>query len=266
MLLACALLVATAAGGSSAASPDDGPVTAEEMREFTRALFEDREACTAAVLDASSRIVDGVERISVEEGVALLVDKSTGRLWIYRDGVHSEAFVVGVGRPGDKAREGDGKTPVGLFRGKLITTSSFGEGQAVLLDYPQPEDADEGLDDGRIGPRDRDRIVGAAGAGRFPPMNTPLGGWIEIHASGDEAWIRTTGCVTLVTPEMVRLFELIRGETGERRQIRVGVVACSEAHSEAEAETETETETETESETETETEIYSGGRPTPSRK
>lgn len=198
------------------------------MREFTRALFEDREACTAAVLDTSSGIVDGVERGSVDDGVALLVDKSTGRLWIYRDGVRSEAFVAGVGRPGDKTREGDGKTPVGLFRGKLITTSSFGEGQAILLDYPQPEDAHAALDEGRIGSRDQGRIVGALESGRFPPMNTPLGGWIEIHASGEESWLRTTGCVTLVTSEMVRLFDAIDGRSGKRRQVLVGIAACLE--------------------------------------
>ena len=212
---------------SPPAAAIDGAPSKDDQREIIRAALTGTEACTSDQKALSAEIVATVLERSQVDGGAILVDKTTHSLGFFVDGELLREFSVGVGSPGDKETEGDSKTPVGLFEGcKLVRTSAFGDGYAILLDYPDAADAERGLLDGLITRSQHDAIVAADRRHGVPPMNTALGGLIEIHASGEEAWFFTTGCITLVTEEMNELFALVEPLYDKGRTIAIGVVAC----------------------------------------
>ena len=108
----------------------------------------------------------------------------------------------------DKERRGgllnpdDWRTPEGVFYvvGKNDQSRYY---KALVLNYPTAEDAERGLQDELISEREYERIVKAHREQTMPPMDTPLGGWIEIHGSGTGVgsnW--TQGCVALANGDM----------------------------------------------------------------
>lgn len=137
-------------------------------------------------------------------GVVIVVDKSDYSLAVYKDRVFLKkdgadaCFDVALGGDpvGDKQRQGDERTPVGVFR---IThknpASSFH--LSLGLDYPQARHAEAGFAAGIIDAATRDRVVAAAKAGKMPVRDSRLGGDIYIHGGG--TWLKswTDGCVAL---------------------------------------------------------------------
>lgn len=130
---------------------------------------------------------------------------------------------VALGREpeGPKRREGDRRTPEGLYH--VVDTgrpSRFH--RFVPLDYPSPGDADVALAEGRISPRDHRRILRAHEAGRMPPADTPLGGAIGLHGEGerwrgdsaDLDW--TEGCIAMPDADVDFLAERIDAGTPVR--------------------------------------------------
>ncbi|MFV1979815.1 MAG: L,D-transpeptidase family protein [Rhodothermia bacterium] len=104
---------------------------------------------------------------------------------------------------GDKQRRGsyrnpqDWRTPEGIFyvTWKRSTSAFY---KALVLSYPGPSHASRGLRGGLISRDGFSRIVKANHMLESPPMNTILGGWIEIHGNGVNGranWTR--GCVAL---------------------------------------------------------------------
>lgn len=116
----------------------------------------------------------------------------------------------------DKQRRGGAllpdhwRTPEGTFYVVARNPNSQYH-RAWVLNYPTIEDADRGLEEGIINADDHRRIAAAAAAFRPPPMDTALGGFIEIHGRGTGArtsWTR--GCVAIPDDEIDRLWGLVR--------------------------------------------------------
>jgi hypothetical protein len=96
---------------------------------------------------------------------------------------------------GTKQKDGDGKTPEGVFFvPELVPTSSFYK--AFLLSYPGPDDAQRGYTAGLITSDVRAQITSAQSACVAPPQDTALGGQIELQGNGSSTdW--TAGNIAL---------------------------------------------------------------------
>lgn len=121
----------------------------------------------------------------------ILVEKAARRMIVFQNGraVRTYNVALGFAPTGDKMREGDGKTPEGLFRidrrnGQSRFHLSLG------LDYPQPED------------RARAKAAGHAPGGDIMIHGQPnaLAGMAALK--GD--W--TAGCIALTNAEIEDLW------------------------------------------------------------
>ena len=87
----------------------------------------------------------------------IFVDKSDERLYVVRNGefltIDEEVVYwdisLGTVPEGHKQREGDKKTPEGLYRYTDYNSSSSYHG-SLLIHYPNPIDATAAVEDGRI--------------------------------------------------------------------------------------------------------------------
>lgn len=160
-----------------------------------------------------------VQRICQErepDELHLVVSLRTRTLFLCSGSQVVTSFIAQVGMDslsGDKARQGDNRTP----RGEYYVCSKNPYSQYYLafgLSYPNIKDAERGYENGLITAAQRDSIVQAIQAGRQPDWNTPLGGAIEIHG---EKGGRTAGCVALGNPAMDALWPVV--EVGCRVRI-----------------------------------------------
>jgi murein L,D-transpeptidase YafK len=127
---------------------------------------------------------------------AIKICKSTGVMTVFDGDEAVKSYrVISGAAAGDKEKEGDRRTPEGVFR--VVVRNP--ESKYVLslgLDYPNAEDAQRGLKAGLIDPRQHDAIITAINRCQQPPWNTRLGGEIMIHgAKGDRPG--TLGCVAM---------------------------------------------------------------------
>lgn len=140
-------------------------------------------------------------------GTVVWVAKDARRLCLCRDGRVERRFraALGANPADDKRREGDGCTPEGEFYVcRRNPRSRFG--LALLLSYPNEEDAARGLAAGLVSREQHEAIVAAVRARRTPPQDTPLGSLIEIHGGGSgRDW--TVGCVALDDADMRLIYE-----------------------------------------------------------
>ena len=82
--------------------------------------------------------------------------------------------------------------------------------KALLLNYPSAEDAERGIGSGLITDEQYRAIVEAEETIGIPPMNTPLGGYIEIHGNGTGAGVNwTEGCIAVTDRAIDRLWEMV---------------------------------------------------------
>jgi hypothetical protein len=125
----------------------------------------------------------------------VVVTKSLRRMTFCNGSTAVQSFCIGLGASPvlDKEREGDRRTPEGIFYiPRKINPSQFYK--AFLISYPDIADAQRGLSQGLITQSEHDAIVAAQNARREPPQHTALGGLIEIHGGGagtDWTW----GCM-----------------------------------------------------------------------
>jgi lipoprotein-anchoring transpeptidase ErfK/SrfK len=130
-------------------------------------------------------------------GRVLLVDKSRHRLYVYADGKLRRQYEVALGRRsgGPKVREGDRRTPEGVYR--IQAKKDRGQTRfhrALLIDYPNA--------------RDRAIFVRAKAEGRLP-KGAHIGGLIEIHGGGTGVdW--TNGCIALENRDIDDLWKRVR--------------------------------------------------------
>ncbi len=151
----------------------------------------------------------------------LLVDTDKHTLQLF-DGERSvsqfEGISIGRGGTGRYRLKGDERTPLGKFRVAWLKADSQYR-FFIGLDYPQREHAKKAFENGDIDAADRQRIFQAIYAGKLPPQNTALGGYIGIHGLGaadprlHEMADWTRGCVA-VTNEQIDLL---------RRHVRTGM-------------------------------------------
>lgn len=147
----------------------------------------------------------------------ILVSKNRHMLYVYRGTNLIDQLPVDLATnfKGDKIRRGsyqnpeDWRTPEGLF---YITwkRSSSRFYKALVLSYPGPSHAARGLELDLISREGYARIVKANQMLETPPMNTLLGGWIEIHGHGIDGranW--TLGCIALENRDIDRLWQYV---------------------------------------------------------
>lgn len=158
-------------------------------------------------------VLTGCLAMPVAADLKIVVSKQERVLDVFCGGERIHRFPVGLGPnpEGQKNREGDGRTPEGLFR-VVVRNPNSKYHLSLGIDYPDPAAARRGLEAGRISRREHDEILAARREGRRPPWNTALGGEIFIHGHGAHRdW--TLGCVALENKDMEILFELVKPGT-----------------------------------------------------
>ena len=155
---------------------------------------------------------------AVANGIWLLVDTRDATLTVMKGDKPQEVFSdIAIGRYGKTyyKMKGDHKTPLGRFAIAWIPAKSQYH-RFLGLNYPDRERADRALVDGDITEAQWQAIRRASEAKRRPPQDTPLGGFIGIHGTGDGDpgihgqfnW--TSGCIALTNEQIDRLVELVR--------------------------------------------------------
>lgn len=132
----------------------------------------------------------------------ILIDKSDRRLIATQNGaaVMEADIALGFEPQGDKQREGDGKTPIGIFKINRRNSQSAYH-LSLGIDYPQPEDIERARENG-VDP----------GGDIF--IHGQPNGVVGLSLPGD--W--TAGCIALSNTQMARLWSLApNGTTVEIR-------------------------------------------------
>ena len=194
-------------------------VTTLRIRDGVRVL--DTVAAPEGGPEAGWRLVQyGDRRGYVPAGalsnVWIRVDKSERTVFVYRGDVLLRTLPADVSTSDeDKIRRSDlGETdhyriPEGVFYVARRNDASQYY-RAFVVSYPGPVHALRGLQSGLITQQQYEDIVRADQEGREPPMNTRLGGLIEIHGQGSgrrRAWTR--GCVALRNVHMDELWQYV---------------------------------------------------------
>ena len=113
---------------------------------------------------------------------------------------------VSLGRQpqGAKCREGDQKTPEGLYQ--ICLAREDGKyGRSLGINYPNTQDARNAYAQGVIDKPTLCAVEAAVAQGRRPPWGTPLGGEIYLH-EGDVAADWSAGCISLAAGDMAVLY------------------------------------------------------------
>jgi hypothetical protein len=220
IVLGWALLVGGAAAlasvylaGGPTRDPPDPEVRTASPKQATAA--PSRQAVPARPLAEIARAA-GIECAPIANA-RLVVDKSDLELRFFSGETLLKTYPVarGFGDLGDKERRDDGRTPEGDFyvvdRNMTDDPRRWGD-VFMLLNYPQPEDADRGLAAGLIDEEEHGEIHAAAERRETPPQDTALGSGIGIHIGGIRPTNWTEGCVALEREDGIEVY----------RQTRVG--------------------------------------------
>ena len=147
----------------------------------------------------------------------IFVSKNRHMLYVYEglEQIMKLPIDLAVYYIGDKTRRGsysrpeDWRTPEGMFYVTWKRNTSIFH-KALVLSYPGPSHASHGLREGLISRDGFARIVKANHMIESPPMNTVLGGWIEIHGNGVDGranWTR--GCIALENSDIDALWPYV---------------------------------------------------------
>jgi len=150
--------------------------------------------------------------------VRVEIDKSDRILQVFSGETLLKIYPIALGfsPTGDKAVEGDGRTPVGDFH--IVTRNKNSSFYRFLgISYPNTEDAQRGISNKLITSRQAEQIQTADRRKKRPLWNTALGGAIGIHGMGSQGdW--TLGCIALENGHMKEIWEI--GRLGMHVQIR----------------------------------------------
>lgn len=127
-------------------------------------------------------------------GIAIIVDKSEHRLYIYKAGKKIKSYVceLGYNSGQQKLMAGDGATPEGRYRVVKVNNGSKYY-RALLLNYPNEEDKK------RFAANIKSGVV---------PSGAKIGGLIEIHGHGGTGRDWTDGCVAVTNDQMDYIMKL----------------------------------------------------------
>ncbi|MEW6523226.1 MAG: L,D-transpeptidase [Bacillota bacterium] len=147
----------------------------------------------------------------------IVIEKSKYMLILYSGDTPVKAYRVGLGASpvGQKEREGDNRTPEGVFyvcqkAGASSLHDPYLGTRWMRLSYPDIEAGRRGLEAGVISRSTFQAIESAIAAGRIPPQHTPLGGGIGIHGgydlvpAGQRNW--TQGCIGMYNADVEELY------------------------------------------------------------
>jgi hypothetical protein len=246
--LAVALFLASCAPGPMRLASRPGPARPAEkpgpwgttIAVYDPALYGPDVPLARIVAARRLRLRDGKLR-----DARILVNKAQRRLelWVKRRMIKAYRIQLGWHAQGPKARQGDQRTPEGIYHVCAHRPSTYYLG--LWLSYPDADDARRGLETGLIGRDEYEAILKDLKAGRCPPMNTRLGGDILIHGqigeltaemarkhAADPSTLRpgwrpgdadptafreyqdwTDGCVALFDPDDRELYEYIADGT-----------------------------------------------------
>jgi murein L,D-transpeptidase YafK len=141
---------------------------------------------------------------------SVVIQKGERALGLYLDGRLRSAYPIALGRDpeGRKTREGDGRTPEGLYF--ICNRNPHSQFHLFLgISYPNTQDAEAAQRIGLITQAQYRAIAQASSAHRQPPWDTPLGGEIGIHGGGTAAdW--TLGCIALENAAIEELWRVLR--------------------------------------------------------
>ncbi len=198
---------------------------AERSQSYMRLRF--REPVT--VLDTANmvnkvRTMDGaVGYVRTDEvsNIWILVSKRQKKLMLHQGMEIISEFRADFGYNaysdkvvrGSEAKPDQWRTPEGAFY--VVKKNPYSKFyRAFLLNYPNAEDARRGLENELISQREYDAIIRADKRGTVPPMETMLGGMIEIHGNGTglaSNW--TQGCVAVRDADMDFMWSYVQEGT-----------------------------------------------------
>lgn len=160
------------------------------------------------------------------ERLLVLVDQASYKMRLYQKNVLLREYDVSFGQAsGPKQREGDNRTPVGMY---FVIQKHQGEfdgpyadyygGHWIKINYPNRFDAARGTREGLINAAQELKISSAWEARGPTPQNTSLGSGIGFHG-----WIRewqndgprhlSWGCVVLHLKDVKEFYDRIEAET-----------------------------------------------------
>lgn len=142
---------------------------------------------------------------AAERATKVLVEKGERRLTLLRDGLPIRTYAMSLGRDptGHKQREGDGRTPEGMYAIDFKNTRSRFH-LSLRISYPDRTD------------RARAQQAGVPPGGDIMIHGLPRGfGWLgSLHLSRD--W--TDGCVAVTNDEVEEIWKLV--DVGTEVEIR----------------------------------------------
>jgi murein L,D-transpeptidase YafK len=127
-----------------------------------------------------------------EKGDLVVIHKARRWLELYNGNtvIHAYHVALGFAPEGAKTREGDGKTPEGIYR---ITRHNPGSKYhlSLLISYPEPRDS-----------------------GRAILLGKSAGGEIMIHGLPNDHWHKpdndwTDGCIALTDSEIEQIYNVV---------------------------------------------------------
>ena len=157
-----------------------------------------------------------VERASLSN-VWIRISKRRKKVYVYRGAELIDTIPADFGnnvvsdkiRRGDVRSPDDWRTPEGTFF-VVAKNPNSQYYKALVLNYPNAEDARRGYKQGLITKEEYQAIVRAEQNHQVPPMNTLLGGWIEIHGDGTGGGTNwTQGCIAIENNRMDELWTLV---------------------------------------------------------
>jgi hypothetical protein len=232
LLLAAALLPAAAAQAQRALPPEDALHYSIRSRSPVFQLADSTSPYLTLGLQEPVQVLEnggGWARIRTRDGAQGLVRaEDLSNVWIRISKSHQSVLVyrgtelveripadLGYNFFADKERRGSPgdpdhwRTPDGVFH--VVEKNERSQyHRALVLNYPNEEDARRGLRDSIITEAQYWAILQANQSFERPPMSTALGGWIEIHGRGTGQranW--TQGCVAIPDDAIDRIWPLV---------------------------------------------------------
>ncbi len=192
----------------------DAPVARLSMRTPVTRLGCDEEQCRVRTDEGQTGYVSA----AALSNVWIRVSKKERRVYLYRGSELVNTFEADMAynsfadkkRNGGEEKRDHWRTPEGEFY--VVHKNPDSEFyKALVLNYPKVEDARRGLETGLISRSQYQAIKRAQEEFRIPPMDTELGGWIEIHGDGTgDATAWTHGCVAVRNGVMDQLWDQVR--------------------------------------------------------
>ena len=167
----------------------------------------------ATVAQETARDENANQKLPALKNPRVIIKKKSRELQVFDQDKLVKTYTVALGFApvGDKAKQGDGRTPEGVYRIAVKNPESRFY-LSLGLNYPNNKDARQGLRDKLISQAEHDQIVAANNNKKLPPQNTRLGGEIYIHGGGAaEDW--TWGCAALRDEEIKELFDALPLDT-----------------------------------------------------